>query len=273
MPPEKHNPSRKSLDYDALAADYNRRYEANENHGIEDALQTTVRKTHARRILEAGCGTAHWLGKLQPEASHASAFSPIRIGLDLSFGMLSQAERKAGHLSLAQGTAEALPFRKNAFDLVTCVNAIHHFSDPAAFILEAKRVLLPGGTLAILGNNPHNPHTQWYVYDYFEGVYQRDLKRFPAAEALTGWLLAAGFENLQWGIAERIRIPFIGEAVFDDPFLHKNATSQLAALSENAYREGIRRMRAAIAKAEQAGEKIIFQTELDIYILTANAAA
>ena len=271
MPSKEQGTPGQHLNYDTLAEEYNRRYEESSDTGISAALNRLVRQTKPQRILEAGCGTAHWLRKIQPTGNYNSVRPFLRTGLDLSFGMLSQAEREADYLPLVQGQAEILPFRTNVFDLVYCVNAVHHFSDPAAFILEAKRILQTGGRLAILGNNPHDPHTRWYVYDYFEDIYKKDLKRFPTKQALTSWIHAAGFTNLEWSIAEHIHAPWVGKTVFDDPFLEKNMTSQLAALSEAAYRQGIRKIQAAIEDAIQAGEEIVFQTELDIYILTAVA--
>ena len=269
MQPGKRQTNPQRLNYDNIAPEYNRRFEAKENPGMEAALQKLVKQTHAERILEVGCGTAHWLEKLSAVGNIDVTHCRALTGLDFSFGMLSQARRETHFFSLVHGQAEQLPFQAAAFDLVYCVNAIHHFSNPAAFVHETQRVLQPKGTIAILGNNPHSPNTRWYAYDFFEGIYKRDLKRFPTKEMLESWLQSAGFVNLQWDVAEHIHAPWIGEEVFQDPFLQKNATSQLASLSDAAYQKGIRRIQAAIEKAEKDGEEIIFHTELDIYILTA----
>ena len=48
-----------------------------------------------------------------------------------------------------QANAAQLPFRSGAFDLLTCLNFLHLFptkEDKESFILEAARVLRPGGT-------------------------------------------------------------------------------------------------------------------------------
>jgi hypothetical protein len=59
-----------------------------------------------------------------------------------------------------------------------------------------------------------------------------------------------------------------GRQVLDSPFLEKNACSQLALLTEEAYRTGLRRIEAAIADAEAKGEEIIFPVDLPLTMLT-----
>jgi hypothetical protein len=52
--------------------------------------------------------------------------------------------------------------------------------------------------------------------------------------------------------------------VLGDPFLEKEATSQLTLLSDEAYSSGLRRIEEAIAVAELAGETLTFPTDLMI---------
>jgi ubiquinone/menaquinone biosynthesis C-methylase UbiE len=220
-----------------------------------------VHELGARRILEAGCGTGHWLA-----AMHA----PGRdlYGLDPSIGMLIQARRRHVPLHLVQGHARRLPFPSESFDLVYCVNALHHFHDPPAFVGQAYRLLRPGGALAIAGTDPHGHRESWYVYHYFEGTYETDLNRFPTWETVWDWLVAAGFARLSLAEVEHISAPKQGRQVLADPFLQKNACSQLALLSDEAYRAGLHRIEAALAQAEAGGEILVFQTDIVIEMLT-----
>ena len=53
--------------------------------------------------------------------------------------------------------AESLPFKDEAFDLVTCRIAAHHFADPERFVREAARVLRADGLLLLVDNvSPEN---------------------------------------------------------------------------------------------------------------------
>jgi ubiquinone/menaquinone biosynthesis C-methylase UbiE len=47
------------------------------------------------------------------------------------------------------GRAEQLPFPQGSFDLVTCVNSLHHIDRPARALDEMARVLAPGGRLVL----------------------------------------------------------------------------------------------------------------------------
>jgi ubiquinone/menaquinone biosynthesis C-methylase UbiE len=92
------------------------------------------------KILDVGTGTGSIsliLSKLGHEVS----------GIDISSGMLSVCERKAGErglkLDLHIGDAEALPFPDNNFDLITSRWVLWTLLQPEIAINEWKRVLKP----------------------------------------------------------------------------------------------------------------------------------
>jgi len=136
------------VNYDEIAAEYDRRYQASPMKPVGSALKTVLGGLGAARVLEVGCGTGHWLAELA---------APRRemFGLDASMGMLRTAQAKvASSACLTHGRAENLPFRAASFEFVYVVNALHHFEDRQRFISEARRVLTPGGALAIIGMTP-----------------------------------------------------------------------------------------------------------------------
>lgn len=252
------------VDYDQIAPTYNRRFKGDAQSNTAATLLALTQELGAERVLEVGCGTGRWLADLRRIADQV-------YGLDLSAGMLVRARGRDTQLRLTRGRAARLPFPAATFDLVYCVNAIHHFDRQQQYVSEARRLLRPGGALAVVGMDPHGRQDSYYIYRYFEGVYENDLARFPSWGTVLDWMTAAGFARVSWSIAERILDPKIGRAVLEDPFLEKDATSQLALLSEAAYAAGLQRIQAAIETAEAAGETIVFPLDIPVGMLVGHA--
>jgi ubiquinone/menaquinone biosynthesis C-methylase UbiE len=251
------------VDYDKIAETYNRRFAADPQNQLARAILTQALARQPGRILEVGCGTGRWLADLHPAGE-------LLYGLDLSIGMLHQARARDQRLHLVQGRAERLPFPASTFNLVYCVNALHHFSQPQDFIREAYRLLGTGGALAIIGMDPNDfangsTDLQWYVYRYFGGALENDLARFPSRGKIAGWMAAAGFQACETSCVESIRANRAGWSVFDDPFLNKDATSQLTLLTQAAYTEGLNRMKEALIAADQKGETLVFPVDIRLY--------
>jgi demethylmenaquinone methyltransferase/2-methoxy-6-polyprenyl-1,4-benzoquinol methylase len=78
------------------------------------------------------------------------------VGLDPSRGMLDRCRCKldaAGvhtRVTLVQGDAQFLPFEDAHFDVVTMAFGIRNVSDQRQALVEARRVLKPGGRVAVL---------------------------------------------------------------------------------------------------------------------------
>jgi ubiquinone/menaquinone biosynthesis C-methylase UbiE len=254
------------VDYDRIASSYNIRFADGGLRGVAAALRAVAQGLGTARILEAGCGTGHWLASLDTLTGRL-------YGLDLSAGMLAQAQRRPERLRLARGRAGQLPFPDASFDLVCCINALHHFQRPRDFVFEARRLLRPGGVLAVAGMDPRRLRDRWYVYDYFEGTYETDLARFPSWGMVLDWLVAAGFERVEWKPVEQILDQKMGRAIFADLFVQKHACSQLALLSDEAYAAGLERIEAALVAAEARGETLTFHTDLLLAMLTSRVGA
>lgn len=94
-------------------------------------------------VLDLGCGD----GRLTLELRAGRV-----VGADVSRVALDRARaRVAGHdIELVELTAgTVLPFDDGAFDLVLCAETIEHVVDTQALLSEARRVLKPGGELAV----------------------------------------------------------------------------------------------------------------------------
>ena len=168
----------KSINYDEIANTYDERYKrAYDPEGIASKLLNLAQEVDAERVLEVACGTGHWLEVLQTEAQV--------YGMDLSFGMLRKAIERKGSFFLINGDIGFPPFLQNSFDMVCCINALHHFDDPSGFIKNSHKLLRQDGALAVIGMNPHSKRDQWFIYDYFPGTYETDLERYPSPGTIT----------------------------------------------------------------------------------------
>ncbi len=249
------------LNYDQIAQHYNQRYPDSQTWERGQALLDLARQVKAKTILEVGSGTGFWLNLL-------GQVTDGLYGLDYSMGMLHQAKGQPAPLKLARGTAVHLPLQSGTFDLVYCVDAIHHFGDHAAFIREAARLLKPGGALAVIGHDPHDAGvSSWYIYDHFDTVYDTDLRRYPSGHAVQQWMEREGMVSPSVQIVENIRNIHVGEAVLKDPFLKHNATSQLALLDEATYQAGLEHIRQALATAKEKDERIVFRSEIRVKMI------
>jgi SAM-dependent methyltransferase len=248
----------RTINYDGLANGYDERYRgAYKPEGVASKLLDLVHDVGAERVLEVGCGTGHWLGILQDQA-HV-------FGMDLSFGMLQKAAELAGRFSLIRGDAQSLPFSNSSFDMIYCVNVLHHFRDPSGFITNAHKLLKKNGALAVIGMNPHAQQDRWFIYDYFPGTRKTDLRRYPSPGTIADWMISAGFEDVRWQMAERI----IADKHCDDVLpLSKDFTSQLTLLTSSEYAKGITRIESALRKAKETGGRLVFTVDISLSMVT-----
>jgi len=159
------------------------------------------------RVLDACCGT----GDLAVAARGRGAAEVV--GLDFSQRMLERARRKAPGIEWLQGDVLALPFEDASFDAATVGFGIRNVDDLEAGLRELRRVLRPGGRLAILEiTTPRGPLAPFYrvwfdrvvpllgrvlpggaAYTYLPA----SVRRFPVPEELSRLLRANGFGDVR----------------------------------------------------------------------------
>jgi SAM-dependent methyltransferase len=102
-------------------------------------------------VLDVACGP----GNFSREFAKAVGDEGLVVGIDASRTMLERGAAElvqAGlaNLALVRGDATDLPFRDATFDAVCCFAALHLFADPFAGLDEMRRVLRPGGRIALM---------------------------------------------------------------------------------------------------------------------------
>ena len=93
-------------------------------------------------LLDAGCGSGLF-------SSMAIATGAQVIGVDASAGLLRVARRRNPRHNFLEEDLEALPFKDNSFDIVTGFNSFQYAGSFEKALIEARRVLKPGGRLVL----------------------------------------------------------------------------------------------------------------------------
>jgi demethylmenaquinone methyltransferase/2-methoxy-6-polyprenyl-1,4-benzoquinol methylase len=170
------------------------------------AAEAAVRK--GDRVLDAACGT----GDLAIADLKAGAGKVT--GLDFSEKMLERARAKQTAIEWLQGDMLALPFADATFDAATVGFGVRNVENLELGLSELRRVLRPGGRLAILEiTQPRGAlrpfYSLWFdrvvpllgkvlpggdAYTYLPA----SVKRFPTAERLADMLREAGFGDVHF---------------------------------------------------------------------------
>ena len=118
---------------------------------MSQAYFARVPLASARRILALGCGTGVEVRALK----RRMAPDAVVVGIDHSPTLIDSARRLTAEEGLSDNVtyraadAHQLPCADGEFDLVTLHTLISHVEDPVQVLREARRVVQPGGTVAV----------------------------------------------------------------------------------------------------------------------------
>jgi len=218
-----------------------------------DRLAERARPRPGAAVLDVGSGTGIVARRLAARLGGGRI-----VGLDASADMLDVARAAAARESVAvewhQGAAERLPFADASFDLVTCQFALMFFADRAAALGEMRRVLRPGGRLALgvlqkIERHPFYGRLDKAIHDRLGASGVAQIFALGDADALAAAMAAAGFRDVA---VERASM----DAHFPDPggFLAGEIAVDTAAIpSMQALGESERARLAAAIAGEMAG--------------------
>lgn len=115
-------------------------------------------------VLDVACGPGILACALAPYARSV-------LGIDITPAMIDQGRLRQARMAVDNvdwriGNATSLPFDDQCFDRVTTRYSLHHMTDPAAVLMEMKRVCRSGGRIVVIDATP-SPETQ-QAYDRME---------------------------------------------------------------------------------------------------------
>lgn len=155
------------------------------------------------RLLDCGCG----VGSITLDLAEMVAPGET-VGIDLDASQLDLARAQADTRGLANarfevGSVYALPFAAASFDVVLAHTVLIHLSEPLRALKEMRRVLAPGGIVAVSDDD----HSAWVVAPT-DSVMRRIADIAPKAIAagggnpyyspnLRGLMLEAGFARTE----------------------------------------------------------------------------
>ena len=166
------------------------------------------------RVLDLACGTGDMLMALERVANRRL------LGSDFCHPMLTGAQAKLERADLrsvlVEADALALPLGDASLDLVTIGFGYRNFANYRGGLVELRRVLRPGGALAILEftqppNKTFAALYNWYArrilpvlggaisgapeaYRYLP----ESVKKFPEAPELAALMRNSGFDSVEW---------------------------------------------------------------------------
>jgi demethylmenaquinone methyltransferase/2-methoxy-6-polyprenyl-1,4-benzoquinol methylase len=192
-----------------LSANFDKHWRA---HTVRRLREVLLRADS--RVIDLACGTGDLLIALEREAGRSL------IGSDFCHPMLQGAQAKLARAALRSSLLEAdalsLPLRDAAADLITIAFGFRNLANYRDGLTELRRVLKPGGTLAILEftrppNKAFAALYDWYsrrvlpliggalsgapeAYTYLP----ESVRRFPGAEELAQMMRESGFAEVEW---------------------------------------------------------------------------
>jgi len=121
-------------------------------------------------VLDVGCAMGGFLDYLQTKGiKNLNGIDPTQRYIDY-------AKRKKNY-TIKRGSAEAIPFESESFDVLVLDQVLEHVADPLKVFSEAKRVLKNGGIFC-LGVPDASRYDEIYFFDFYWFILREHIQHF-----------------------------------------------------------------------------------------------
>ena len=110
---------------------------------LDSYARESARAGVALRVLDLGCGDGRVAGELARAGGRVTGVDPSPVALERARAAHPELDLDA---PLPDGR---LPLSDSSFELVVCLHVLEHVADTQLLVSEARRVLIPGGLLAV----------------------------------------------------------------------------------------------------------------------------
>lgn len=159
--------------------------------------------TPGASLLDVGCGP----GTITAEFAERLAPGSV-LGIDVSDDVIDTARSlfpaTSAHFEVMD--LYELPIADDTYDIVHAHQVLQHVSDPVAALKEMRRVVKPGGIVAVrdadyaaMHWSPHSPELDQWQAVYRQVAYDNDAEP-DAGRWLLQWARQAGFTDVTPGI-------------------------------------------------------------------------
>jgi ubiquinone/menaquinone biosynthesis C-methylase UbiE len=141
-----------------------------------DAIVQLAEVRPGMRVLDVGTGTGEPAISLAPRVAPGGEVVGIDMAVEpLDTAHARAAERQLTNITFREADVHALPFDEATFDVITSRLAVMFFADAARAFEEMRRVLKPGGRVALLAWGPMDQQP------YFSVIIGAVLSELPGA--------------------------------------------------------------------------------------------
>lgn len=156
-------------------------------------------------VLDVGCGP----GNLTASISELVDLGVV-IGIDIAHDVIVEARTEFGsdRISFEVADMYALNYSDNEFDVVHAHQVLQHLGNPIAALHEMKRVVKPGGVVAVRDSDyaemlwsPEDPLLDRWL-DIYRQIARRNGAEPDAGRFLGEWARAVGFEEIVVSVSE-----------------------------------------------------------------------